>query len=131
MLIRLIDKLLHLGFPDHRFALEARTGEPGREVLDFPQEEEVNVWEGGKERKKDLREGKISTGQRPPPEAISLARMSTHSSARRRKGSSFDVTWCPYTTCSVTPPEYLRRVRSGKDGLGGEDGGANLRRCDR
>jgi hypothetical protein len=36
MFIRLINKLLHLGFPHRRFALKAGTGKPGREVLDWP-----------------------------------------------------------------------------------------------
>ena len=39
-----------------------------------------------------LRNGKISTGQIPPPEAIRLDRMSTHSSASMIIGSSVEVT---------------------------------------
>lgn len=39
--------------------------------------------------------GRISTGQMPPPEAISLDKISTHSSASWRLGSSLVVTWYP------------------------------------
>ena len=55
----------------------------------------------------DVHGGKMSTGQRPPPDAIRLASNERHSSASFRKTSSVDLTWYPYTTKSVNPPAYL------------------------
>ena len=49
----------------------------------------------------------ISTGQRPPPEAMRLASKETHSSAKTRNSSLSDLTSYPYTTRRVRPPAYL------------------------
>ncbi len=88
-LIRTVHKLFHLSTPLYCFALETSSREPKRKVLHCPY---VRMETTLTSEQENVREGKISTGQMPPPDAMRLDNKSTHSLASVRNTSSFELT---------------------------------------
>lgn len=96
MFVWLVYEFLHLGAPRCSFLFETCARGPIGKISHWVRlSKHVKEFTTKDPTKKYLQNGNTSTGQIPPPEAMRLERISTHSSASDRYLSSFEVTRYP------------------------------------